>query len=863
MADYLGQQLGKYRLTRLLGTGGFAEVYLGEHIHLGTQAAIKLLHTQLASEAEVEKFRQEARTIASLTHPNIVRVLDFDVQDGTPYLVMDYAPNGSLRQHLPAGKPLAPADILPYLMQVADALQYAHDHKLVHRDIKPENMLLGRRAEVLLSDFGIATVAQSTTSQKTEGVAGTAAYMAPEQIQGKPRPSSDLYSLAVVVYEWLAGERPFLGTFTEVASQHLFAAPPPLREKAPGTAPLLEQVVMTALAKDPKDRFGSARAFANAFAQASGVDPSVSMLATRAGLPPAPAAPLSSTPGITVTAASQVTPQVTPQLSVAPTLITPPGTPAGQLPPGSQFGPEVLFSPTQLIPAGAVPSLPPGGSGPHPAAPAGSGPYPATASSTSTGNDPTLANAPGSATYLPPGWAVAPAPDARPLANVTAPPAPPGATPGGKPRKGLRVALLVLAAVVALALLGGAGAFGLPLLLHSASNSAAATGATVTITPKQSDVSNTFDLTAVTGTPDSSQNQVGARSVSATTQPVSQTVNATGSETTPGTHASGTLIVYNYDTNNPLSLPAGSAFPNTGGCTPNSLMVVLDAAVNLAAAPPGGPSPGYYTSTTVQAHIQQVGSVGNFPAQPSSYISRSSALTPLSGSCHSFGYYQGACQYPFTSCLIVLSQSAFTGGTDPQTVTVVAQSDINNTANSLIQNNQPDAQQIVQAQLQANEQLAGTPQCQPNTSANHNAGDVANTVTVTVTFTCTGEAFDREGAFALAQQLLEKQAAGNPGQGYALAGQIKPSLVSATAPNTQGNIALVVKAEGIWAYQFSDAQKQALANLIAGKSKQNALTTLAAQTGVDQVDIQINGGGQTLPTNASKISIKVQAVSGL
>src|SRR5579885_2732031 len=141
MADYLGQQLGKYRLTRLLGTGGFAEVYLGEHIHLGTQAAIKLLHTQLASEAEVEKFRQEARTIASLTHPNIVRVLDFDVQDGTPYLVMDYAPNGSLRQHLPAGKPLAPADILPYLMQVADALQYAHDHKLVHRDIKPENML--------------------------------------------------------------------------------------------------------------------------------------------------------------------------------------------------------------------------------------------------------------------------------------------------------------------------------------------------------------------------------------------------------------------------------------------------------------------------------------------------------------------------------------------------------------------------------------------------------------------------------------------------------------------------------------------------------------------------------------------------
>jgi VCBS repeat-containing protein len=728
----------------------------------------------------------------------------------------------------------------------------------VHRDIKPENMLLGRRGEVLLSDFGIATVAQSTTSQKTEGVAGTAAYMAPEQIQGKPRPSSDLYSLAVVVYEWLAGERPFLGTFTEVASQHLFAAPPPLREKAPGIAPLLEQVVMTALAKDPKDRFGSVRAFATAFAQASGVDVSASMLATRAGLPPTPSAALSSQPGITVTAASQMTPQITPQLSVAPTLVTPAGVSASQVPQpgipsaaaqsGSQYGPEVLFSPTQLIPAGAMPALAFGGSGPHAAA----------APATYTGASATPGNAPGAATYLPPGWAVTPT-AGKPPANVTAPPAPAG---GGKPRKGLRVALMVLAAVVALALIGGAGAFGLPLLLHAASTPAA--GATVTITPKQSDLSNTFNLTAVTGTPDSSQNQVGARSISATTQKISQTVNATGTATIPGTRASGTLIVYNYDTNNPLSIPAGSTFENTGGCTPNSLVVVFDGDVNLAAAPPGGGAPGYNTNTTVQAHIQQVGAIGNFPAQPSSYISRSGSVAPLSGSCHSFGYYRGACQYPFTNCLIILSQSAFTGGTDPQTVTAVAQSDINNTANSLIQANQPNAQQVVQNQLKANEQLAGTPQCQPNTSANHNAGDVANTVTVTVTFTCTGEAFDRDGAFSLAEQLLKNQAASNPGQGFALAGKIKPSLVSAADPDNQGNIALVVKAEGVWAYQFSDAQMQTLARLIAGKSKQDALTALGAQTGVAQANIQINGGsGQTLPAQASEISIKVQAVAGL
>src|ERR1051326_2814153 len=233
MSERVGQQLGNYRLLRLIGRGSWASVYLGEHLHLHSQAAIKVLHTHLTSESS-EQLRTEALMLARLLHPHIVRVLDFDVENGIPYLVMDYAPNGSLRQHLPDRAPLAPASIAPYLAQAAEALQYAHEQKLVHRDLKPENLLLGRRHEVLLSDFGIATVAQSTSQQQTEGVAGTTAYMAPEQLQGKPRPASDLYSLAVVVYEWLAGERPFQGSFVEVATQHLFTPPPPLREKVPG-----------------------------------------------------------------------------------------------------------------------------------------------------------------------------------------------------------------------------------------------------------------------------------------------------------------------------------------------------------------------------------------------------------------------------------------------------------------------------------------------------------------------------------------------------------------------------------------------------------------------------------------------------
>src|SRR5207245_1923023 len=122
--------------------------------------------------------------------------------------------------------------VLPYVQQIASALQYAHDKKLIHRDIKPENMLLGQNNEVLLSDFGLALIAQSTNShQATKDMAGTISYMAPEQLQGRPRPASDQYALGIVVYEWLSGERPFHGTLTELYSQHLFTPPPPLHEK--------------------------------------------------------------------------------------------------------------------------------------------------------------------------------------------------------------------------------------------------------------------------------------------------------------------------------------------------------------------------------------------------------------------------------------------------------------------------------------------------------------------------------------------------------------------------------------------------------------------------------------------------------
>ncbi|TMD56290.1 MAG: serine/threonine protein kinase, partial [Chloroflexi bacterium] len=141
MPDRVGQQLGNYHLIRLLGRGGFAEVYLGEHLYLKSRAALKVLRTSLADE-DVEQFLAEAQTLARLAHPNIVRVLDFAVEQGIPFLVMEYAPRGTMRQHHPRGSCLSLETTTAYVKQVAAALQYAHNHNVIHRDIKPVNMLL-------------------------------------------------------------------------------------------------------------------------------------------------------------------------------------------------------------------------------------------------------------------------------------------------------------------------------------------------------------------------------------------------------------------------------------------------------------------------------------------------------------------------------------------------------------------------------------------------------------------------------------------------------------------------------------------------------------------------------------------------
>jgi len=174
----------------------------------------------------------------------------------------------SLQQRFPKRTHVPLEKIVLIVQQIASALDYAHQQRLIHRDVKPENMLLGSQDQVLLSDFGVVVVDQSSNPQTAKNMAGTAPYMAPEQLQGKACFASDQYALGVVTYQWLCGQRPFTGSFTEIISQHVLVQPPSLCAQVPSLSAAVEHVVFKALAKDPAQRYENVMAFANALQDA-------------------------------------------------------------------------------------------------------------------------------------------------------------------------------------------------------------------------------------------------------------------------------------------------------------------------------------------------------------------------------------------------------------------------------------------------------------------------------------------------------------------------------------------------------------------------------------------------------------------
>ncbi len=279
-----GKQIGRYRFEQLIGRGAMGEVYLAVDPRIQQQVAVKVLQaepsvypaTNVAREAE--RFRREASAIANLRHPHIVPLYDYDEtsidESAITYLVIPYYREGSFASWLRrrGSDLLSMEDVVYFVQQAADALQYAHNKQIIHRDVKPSNFLIDpsenpNRPNLLLADFGISKFGMATTASGTQSL-GTLTYMPPEQLHGRPTYASDQYALAIMAYELLVGRPPFEGPPPVVIRQHMEDQPQPPSMLNPGLPRAIDHVLLRALDKKPENRYPTISEFARALQQA-------------------------------------------------------------------------------------------------------------------------------------------------------------------------------------------------------------------------------------------------------------------------------------------------------------------------------------------------------------------------------------------------------------------------------------------------------------------------------------------------------------------------------------------------------------------------------------------------------------------
>lgn len=288
----IGQVLGnRYEVQQFIGEGGMARVYRGLDRRLSRTVVLKVLRQELASDPEIlRRFELEACRAAQLAHAHIVKVFDVDAQGGVPFIVMEHHLAEDLHSILVREGRFALSRVLEIAFPVLDALEHAHSQGIVHRDLKPHNILVTDRREVKLTDFGIAKALTGDSLTRTGSMMGSAHYFSPEQAQGQPvGPTTDIYSLGIVLYELLAGRVPFEGDNPIVVGlKHVQEEPPPFPATL-GVPPAIEAVVMKALRKSPADRFPDARSFWLALqAAAAGFPPSTGAPAGREDRGPHP-----------------------------------------------------------------------------------------------------------------------------------------------------------------------------------------------------------------------------------------------------------------------------------------------------------------------------------------------------------------------------------------------------------------------------------------------------------------------------------------------------------------------------------------------------------------------------------------------
>jgi membrane protein YdbS with pleckstrin-like domain len=252
---------GRYRLLSPLGEGGMASVFAAHDQKLNRRVAVKILSENLVRDAGfLRRFQAEAEAVANLSHPNIVSVYDVGQDGDRHYIVMELVNGQNLKHIIQDRAPIPASQAVVIACQVLEGLSYAHDHGLVHRDIKPQNILVTRDNVAKLADFGIAKAIDASSATQTAAVLGSAHYLSPEQARGEEvAPESDLYSLAVVIYEMCTGDVPFDGSnLLAVAARHINEEPKNPSALNPAVPAALSRVVLTGLAKEPSDRYSSA-----------------------------------------------------------------------------------------------------------------------------------------------------------------------------------------------------------------------------------------------------------------------------------------------------------------------------------------------------------------------------------------------------------------------------------------------------------------------------------------------------------------------------------------------------------------------------------------------------------------------------
>jgi serine/threonine protein kinase len=270
MTDRVGQQLGHYRLIRVLSDRFFSRLYLGHHLQDSHPALIHVLDLFPPQAAEEAHFLAELQQLLRLRHPHLLPIRDGGIENHLPFLVMDFPSRGTLRESYPQGRQLPLLTALSSVTSLAAALEYLHQRQVAHHRLNPDEVWVGNHHQLLLSEPLTDLEHSSRSSDKLidyvlpdEVLERECSYLAPECIEGQPGSceAADQYALAIMVYEWLCGERFCKGSWAEIAFQQLRASPTPLRQKVSTIPPEVEEVVLRALEKDPQKRFASVQAF--------------------------------------------------------------------------------------------------------------------------------------------------------------------------------------------------------------------------------------------------------------------------------------------------------------------------------------------------------------------------------------------------------------------------------------------------------------------------------------------------------------------------------------------------------------------------------------------------------------------------